>query len=145
MVIKTINKPLNLKEMKTMFAIAGMAFFLSSGFVPAANDIETPGAVPGASAEINLKSFMPVTPKEAPFDEDLPAGTISEDRINLAPFTPLTADFDDDLPGDTTPDELPGKLKPLTPAVVDFDENLPDPYPVLNLKPLTPSKALFEE
>jgi len=98
-----------------------------------------------------LKTFFsnplaPVTPIEATFSDSDGETTLIRENMTriLAPVTPAEASFDDQyIPLILSPD--PAQLAPEPPKEADFSDAEAAPEDSVNLKPVTPELADFED
>jgi len=96
------------------------------------------------SGNAGLTDLMPVTPREASFEEiSITPGSIL-DLSDLMPVVPSEADFAEGVPAGAPEME---SLIPVLPAEAEFEEVnfLPAQLPSQDLRPVTPVTAEFED
>jgi hypothetical protein len=117
--------------MKTIKMIITAVITLQAGILFAGNE-NSSASVSNENSAISVEYLVPVTPKEATFEE----AVIINDLTSLAPATPVEATFGD-IPAESA---FALDLAPVTPAVADFE----DVVDFNSLAPVTPAVADFE-
>lgn len=125
--------------MKTrlLLTIAILAFNLNLGFTE--NVPEVSVNMPLSNTQVNL---APVAPLSADFSDFAPESAPS--TLSLMPVTPKEATFDEDIQ-DGSMDTLLKSLSPSVPTEADFCDDVTSFNSLHSLNPITPSEAGFEE
>ena len=114
-----------------------LAFNLNVSF--ADNFSEVSVNVPASNAQINL---APAVPTYADFSDLVPESAPS--AVSLIPVTPKEAAFDEES-SDASMDIHLFMLSPSTPKEADFEDDITSLTNSLSLNPITPVEAGFEE
>ena len=124
-------------ETRIFLTIAILAFNLNISFAEYAPEISLNRPV--SNAQINLATassavtdFSDLVPEPAPL------------VISLIPVTPKEADFDDESEEQSSNNFL-NNLSPSTPKEADFEDNITPYTDTLPLIPITPKEAVLEE
>ena len=89
-----------------------------------------------------LVNLAPAVPGVADFSDLIPESAPS--AASLIPVTPKEAGFDDEFTGETSINLL-NALSPSTPKEADFEDNDAPDYNVFSLTPTPPDEAGFDE
>ena len=124
-------------ETRIFITIAILAFNLNFSFADNAPEISL--SSPVSNEQIDL---APSAPAVADFSDLLPDPAPS--ALSLIPVTPKEAGFDDGFAVEPMNDQI-NILSPSTPKEADFEDNITPVNDDLSLIPTTPEQAGFEE
>ena len=124
-------------ETRLYLTLAILAFNLNVSLADDAPEISL--NKPVINTQINL---TPSTPVVADFSDLVPESAPS--AVSLVPVTPKEAGFDDE-PAIEQKNDLLNILSPSTPKEADFEDNITPENDDLSLTPTTPDEAGFEE